>query len=101
MTTTSGDVENTKLWIKYHQALGVSAFYLFTDGQANHGSAKNEFEKWKGIKVFPRDEKLINRENHSRAWNESWLAGFFNRPCNYELFVMQSLNMEGNSYLIY
>lgn len=31
---------------------------------------------------------------HSRIWNETWLAGFFYKPCNYELFVKQSLNME-------
>ncbi|KAK3021334.1 hypothetical protein RJ639_047077 [Escallonia herrerae] len=29
-----------------------------------------------------------------RIWNETWLAGFFYKPCNYELFVKQSLNME-------
>lgn len=31
---------------------------------------------------------------YSRIWNETWLAGFFYKPCNYELFVKQSLNME-------
>lgn len=30
----------------------------------------------------------------SRIWNETWLSGFFFKPCNYELFVKQSLNME-------
>ena len=30
----------------------------------------------------------------SRIWNETWLASFFYKPCNYELFVKQSLNME-------
>ncbi|KAK4253835.1 hypothetical protein QN277_010459 [Acacia crassicarpa] len=30
----------------------------------------------------------------SRIWNESWLASLFYKPCNYELFVKQSLNME-------
>lgn len=30
----------------------------------------------------------------SRIWNETWLANFFYKPCNYELFVKQSLNME-------
>jgi hypothetical protein len=30
----------------------------------------------------------------SRIWNETWLSGFFYKPCNYELFVKQSLNME-------
>lgn len=31
---------------------------------------------------------------YSRIWDETWLAGFFYKPCNYELFVKQSLNME-------
>lgn len=30
-----------------------------------------------------------------RIWKESWLSAFFHKPCNHELFVMQSLNMEG------
>ncbi|KAK7266428.1 hypothetical protein RIF29_19072 [Crotalaria pallida] len=30
----------------------------------------------------------------SRIWNKTWLASFFYKPCNYELFVKQSLNME-------
>ncbi|PHU17462.1 Pyruvate kinase [Capsicum chinense] len=29
-----------------------------------------------------------------KIWNETWLAGFFYLPCNYELFVKQTLNME-------
>jgi len=28
------------------------------------------------------------------VWNETWLSFFFYKPCNYELFVRQSLNME-------
>ncbi|KAH0773895.1 hypothetical protein KY290_011032 [Solanum tuberosum] len=27
-------------------------------------------------------------------WNETWLAGFFFQPCNHELFVKHTLNME-------
>lgn len=30
-----------------------------------------------------------------RIWKESWLSAFFHKPCNHELFVLQSLNMEG------
>ncbi|GAA0144051.1 glycosyltransferase [Lithospermum erythrorhizon] len=30
----------------------------------------------------------------SRIWDETWLSYFFYKPCNYELFVKQSLNME-------
>lgn len=94
ITTTSGSVESTKLWIKYHSAIGVSSFYLFTNGQADHAAAKKELSKWEGVKVFGNSYKLDYMKAHSRAWNETWLAGFFNKPCNHELFVMQTLNME-------
>ncbi|CAN1124726.1 Glycosyltransferase-like At3g57200 [Linum perenne] len=30
----------------------------------------------------------------SRVWNETWLSSFFYKPCNHELFVKQTLNME-------
>ena len=50
-----------------------------------------------GVTVIPRDEKLKYRHTHSRIWNETWLAAFFHKPCNHELFVLQSLNMEGAS----
>ncbi|KAL9675572.1 hypothetical protein QQ045_003774 [Rhodiola kirilowii] len=44
-------------------------------------------------------QKLISCLLHflshcSRIWNETWLSSFFYKPCNYELFVKQSLNME-------
>lgn len=94
MTTTAGSVDSTKLWIKYHSALGVSDFYLFTNGQADHESARKELSKWAGVKVFGNSPKLEHMKAHSRAWNESWLGAFFNKPCNHELFVMQTLNME-------
>ena len=45
--------------------------------------------------MIPRDEDLKYRHAHSRIWNETWLAAFFHKPCNHELFVLQSLNMEG------
>jgi len=50
-----------------------------------------------GVTVIPRDEDLKYRHAHSRIWNETWLAAFFHKPCNHELFVLQSLNMEGTA----
>ncbi|KAH1105385.1 hypothetical protein J1N35_009153 [Gossypium stocksii] len=35
----------------------------------------------------------------SRVWNEAWLSSFFYKPCNYELFVKQSLNMENAIFM--
>ncbi|KAG0489375.1 hypothetical protein HPP92_008186 [Vanilla planifolia] len=48
----------------------------------------------KGVKVIYRTTDLEEKQLKSRIWNETWLAGFFYKPCNYELFVKQSLNME-------
>ena len=47
-----------------------------------------------GVLVIPRDADLKARHAASRVWNETWLAAFFHKPCNHELFVLQSLNME-------
>ena len=43
---------------------------------------------------FSSHSESLHRLTCSRIWNETWLAGFFYKPCNYELFVKQSLNME-------
>ncbi len=48
-----------------------------------------------GVMVIPVTPELKMRQEHSRIWNETWLAAFFHKPCNHELFVHQSLNMEG------
>ena len=48
-----------------------------------------------GVMVIPVTPELKARQEHSRIWNETWLAAFFHKPCNHELFVHQSLNMEG------
>lgn len=92
--STASSPDTIKLWMKYHQTIGVSSFYLFTDGRANNPEAKRDLEKLASVKVFPNDDKMKDRRAQSRAWNESWLGIYFNKPCNNELFVMQSLNME-------
>ena len=48
-----------------------------------------------GVVAVPRDDALKKQHAESRIWNETWLAAFFHKPCNHELFVRQSLNMEG------
>ncbi|GER45342.1 elongation defective 1 family protein, partial [Striga asiatica] len=47
-----------------------------------------------GVKVIYRTKEVEEQQAKSRAWNESWLSIFFYKPCNYELFVRQNLNME-------
>lgn len=48
-----------------------------------------------GVVVVRPGPELKHRQEHSRIWNETWLSAFFHKPCNHELFVHQSLNMEG------
>lgn len=45
-------------------------------------------------RVVPRDLALRDRQAQSRTWREGWLRPFFHQPCNWDLFVKQSLNME-------
>ena len=52
-----------------------------------------------GVTAIPRDAALKKQHAESRIWNETWLAAFFHKPCNHELFVTQSLNMEGGILL--
>lgn len=91
---TSESYQQIRIWMQYHQSIGVSIFYLFVDGQAAHPEVQAQLAVLPGVTVVPRDEALIERQAHSRIWNETWLAAFFHKPCNHELFVRQSLNME-------
>ncbi|GMH39434.1 hypothetical protein BSKO_07332 [Bryopsis sp. KO-2023] len=84
-STTAAPADMIKVWMRYHRSLGVSLFYLFTNGQVNHPSAKQDFERFESVKVFPNDEKMKHKRAHSRAWNETWLASFFNKPCNHNV----------------
>ncbi|PWA44173.1 glycosyltransferase-like KOBITO 1 [Artemisia annua] len=46
-----------------------------------------------GVKVY-RTKELEEQQANSQIWNETWRSSFFYKPCNYELFVKQSLNMD-------
>lgn len=91
---TSESYQQIRIWMQYHQSVGVSIFYLFVDGQAARPEVQAQLAVLPGVTVVARDEALIERQAHSRIWNETWLAAFFHKPCNHELFVRQSLNME-------
>ncbi|XBI37499.1 hypothetical protein VPH35_122793 [Triticum aestivum] len=47
----------------------------------------------RGVKVVYRTKDL-EEQQASRIWNETWLTGFFYKPCNHKLFLKQALNME-------
>eukprot|EP00884_Botryococcus_braunii_P019389 jgi/Botrbrau1/6133/Bobra.331_2s0028.1 len=101
VTTTSESYKQIKLWVDYHKSIGVGTYYLFVDGQAARPEVMGRLAKIPGVTVIPRDEKLKYRHAHSRIWNETWLSAFFHKPCNHELFVLQSLNMEAGIELAF
>ncbi|KAK8483046.1 hypothetical protein V6N12_044912 [Hibiscus sabdariffa] len=88
VSTTSAGLEQILPWVFYHKVIGVSDFFLFVEGKAASPIVS------KGVKVINRTKDLDEQQAKSRIWNETWLSKFFYKPCNYELFVKQSLNME-------
>ncbi|GFS36956.1 elongation defective 1 protein [Actinidia rufa] len=93
-TSTSAGLEQTLPWIFYHKVIGVSTFFLFVEGKAATPNVSKVLESIPGVKVIYRTRELEEQQARSRIWNETLLASFFYKPCNYELFVKQSLNME-------
>ncbi|KAM2227425.1 hypothetical protein ACFXTI_014231 [Malus domestica] len=93
-TSTSAGLEQTLPWIFYHKVIGVTNFFLFVEGKAASPKVSNVLETIPGVKVIYRTKELEEQQAKSRIWNETWLSSFFYKPCNYELFVKQSLNME-------
>ncbi|KAK4285431.1 hypothetical protein QN277_002128 [Acacia crassicarpa] len=93
-TSTSAGLDQILPWMFYHKVMGVSNFFLFVEGKAASPEVSKVLESIPGVKVIYRTRELEEQQARSRIWNETWLAGFFYKPCNYELFVKQSLNME-------
>ncbi|XP_078428280.1 glycosyltransferase-like At2g41451 [Wolffia australiana] len=93
-TSTSAGLDQILPWIFYHKVLGASTFFLFVEGKAAKPNVTTVLESIPGVKVVFRTKQLEEQQAKSRVWNESWLASFFYKPCNHELFVKQSLNME-------
>ncbi|KAI5056586.1 hypothetical protein GOP47_0028404 [Adiantum capillus-veneris] len=93
-TSTSAGLEQILPWLFYHQVIGVTNFFLFVEGTAASANVSAALKSLPGVKLVFRTKDLEERQSKSRIWNETWLSSFFFRPCNYELFVKQSLNME-------
>ncbi|CAL4915827.1 unnamed protein product [Urochloa decumbens] len=93
-TSTSAGLEQILPWLFYHKVVGVAQFLLFVEGKAAKPNVAGVLESIPGVKVVYRTKDLEEQQARSRIWNETWLSGFFYKPCNYELFVKQSLNME-------
>ncbi|KAJ6992299.1 hypothetical protein NC653_015617 [Populus alba x Populus x berolinensis] len=93
-TSTSAGLEQTLPWIFYHKVMGVSTFFLFVEGKAASHDVSKVLETVPGVKVICRLKELEEQQAKGRIWNKTWLSSFFYKPCNFELFVKQSLNME-------
>lgn len=93
-TSTSAGLDQILPWLFYHQVIGVSNFFLFVEGKAASPNVSAVLSSIPGVKLVFRTKELEEQQAKSRVWNETWLSSFFFRPCNYELFVKQSLNME-------
>ncbi|GMI64771.1 KOBITO, ABA INSENSITIVE 8, ELONGATION DEFECTIVE 1 [Hibiscus trionum] len=94
VSTTSAGLEQILPWVFYHKVIGVSFFSLFVEGNAASPVVSKVLESIPGVKLIYRTKELEEQQAKSRIWNETWLSKFFYKPCNYELFVKQSLNME-------
>ncbi|KAK1327077.1 hypothetical protein QJS10_CPA01g01948 [Acorus calamus] len=93
-TSTSAGLEQILPWLYYHKVIGVTNFFMFVEGKAATANVSTVLKSIPGVKVIYRTGELEEKQAKSRIWNETWLSSFFYKPCNYELFVKQSLNME-------
>ncbi|KAL9237937.1 hypothetical protein vseg_012428 [Gypsophila vaccaria] len=93
-TSTSAGLEQVLPWIFYHKVIGFTNFFLFVEGKAASRNVSKVLESIEGVKVVYRTRELEEQQAKSRIWNETWLSNFFFKPCNSELFVKQTLNME-------
>nr|GMD44739.1 glycosyltransferase-like At3g57200 [Ipomoea batatas] len=67
---------------------------MFVEGKAASPHVSKVLESIPGVTVIYRTKELEEQQAKSRIWNETWMNDLFYKPCNYELFVKQTLNME-------
>ena len=93
-TTTADSLGKILDWVDYHKLVGVDDFFVFVEGNAAAPEVVEALRAAGGVRVWEPDAELDRVRAGSRIWKESWLGKFFDKPCNNELFVRQSLNME-------
>ena len=93
-TTTADSLGKILDWVDYHKLVGVDDFFVFVEGRAAAPEAVEALRGAGGVRVWEPGAALDARRAKSRIWKEPWLGKFFDKPCNNELFVRQSLNME-------
>ena len=98
MGMTSESYQQIRIWLQYHQSIGVSIFYLFVDGQAARPEVQAQLATLPGVTVVPRNEELIERQAHSRIWNETWLAGFSTHSMHIQTLSSNSETAAGTAF---
>ena len=93
-TTTADSLGKILDWVDYHKLMGVDDFFVFVEGKASAPEVVEALRLESGVRVWEPNAALDAQRAKSRIWKESWLGKFFDKPCNNELFVRQSLNME-------
>ncbi|XP_071687389.1 glycosyltransferase-like At2g41451 [Rutidosis leptorrhynchoides] len=93
-SSTSAGLEQILPWIFYHKVIGATSFILFVEGKAATASVSKVIESIPEVKLVHRTKELEEEQEKSRMWNETYMARYFYKPCNYELFVKQYLNTE-------
>ncbi|XP_074318403.1 glycosyltransferase-like KOBITO 1 [Silene latifolia] len=93
-STTAAGLDRLLPWIFYHKVIGVSDFFLFVEGEAATTNSCKVLESIPGVHAVPRTRELEKQQAKSRLWNDTRMTFFANKPCNYELFFKQNLNME-------
>uniref|UniRef100_A0A7S0RE07 Glycosyltransferase family 92 protein n=1 Tax=Pyramimonas obovata TaxID=1411642 RepID=A0A7S0RE07_9CHLO len=93
-TTTGDGLDRIIPWLKYHRSIGIDMFYLFAEEKTATPEVASVLETMPDVLLWKPSKALDQRRAGSRIWGESWLRGFFNKPCNHALFVRQNLNLE-------
>ena len=64
--TTSDSLQQIRVWISYHRAIGVTIFYIFANGQAARADNVAALRALPGVKVVLQDAALKLRHENSR-----------------------------------
>ncbi|BBN20123.1 hypothetical protein MPTK1_8g16610 [Marchantia polymorpha subsp. ruderalis] len=98
-TTTSVELHVLLLWIYYHRRLGVDTFYIFVEGELESPEKRSILRSIPGVKVNSRTMKLREKQLKSPIWKGNWLLDYQYKPCNYQKYVRQALNLEAATYV--
>ncbi|KAL2610255.1 hypothetical protein R1flu_028828 [Riccia fluitans] len=93
-TTTSAGLHILLPWIYYHRLLGVETFYIFVEGELELPENHFILRSIPGVKVNSPTNKLREKQIKSVVWKGDWLSNYQHKPCNYQLYIRQTLNLE-------